>query len=123
MMSITNKKWILKTRPVDLVKESDFEFIEEVLPDLEDGQILIANNYLSVDPTQRMWLTEAPGYLPPIQIGEVVRSGGIGTVLESKNSKYTEGDLVTGLVGWQTHTISTGTVSYTHLTLPTILLV
>ena len=55
MMSTTNKKWILKTRPVDLVKESDFEFIEEVLPELEDGQILIANNYLSVDPTQRMW--------------------------------------------------------------------
>ncbi len=108
MMSTTNKKWILKTRPVDLVKESDFEFIEEVLPELEDGQILIANNYLSIDPTQRMWLTDVPGYMPPIQIGEVVRSGGIGTVLESKNPKYNEGDLVTGLVGWQTHTISTG---------------
>ncbi len=60
MMSITNKKWILKNRPVDLVKESDFEFIEEVFPELEDGQILIANNYLSVDPTLRMWLTYAP---------------------------------------------------------------
>ena len=78
MMSITNKKWILKTRPVDLVKESDFEFIEEVLPEIEDGEILIANNYLSADPTQRMWLTDAPGYMPPIQIGEVVRSGCIG---------------------------------------------
>ena len=55
-MSITNKKWILKTRPVDLVKESDFEFIEEVLPEIEDGEILTANQYLSADPTQRMWL-------------------------------------------------------------------
>ena len=88
MMATANKKWILKTRPVDLVKESDFEFIEEVLPELEDGQILIANNYLSVDPTQRMWLTDVPGYMPPIQIGEVIRSGGIGTVLESKNPIY-----------------------------------
>ena len=121
MMSITNKKWILKTRPVDLVKESDFEFIEEVLPELEDGQILIANNYLSVDPTQRMWLTDVPGYMPPIQIGEVVRSGGIGTVLESKNPKYNEGDLVTGLVGWQTHTISTGKAENAFRVIPNVL--
>ena len=121
MMSITNKKWILKTRPVDLVKESDFEFIEEVLPEIEDGEILIANNYLSADPTQRMWLTDAPGYMPPIQIGEVVRSGGIGTVLESKNPKYTKGDLVTGMVGWQTHTISTGKAENAFRVIPNVL--
>ena len=121
MMSTTNKKWILKTRPIDLVKESDFEFIEEVLPELEEGQILIANNYLSVDPTQRMWLTDVPGYMPPIQIGEVVRSGGIGTVLASKNPKYNEGDLVTGLVGWQTHTISTGKAENAFRVIPNVL--
>jgi len=120
-MSITNKKWILKTRPVDLVKESDFEFIEEVLPEIEDGEILTANQYLSADPTQRMWLRDVEGYMPPIQIGEVVRSSGIGKVLESKNPKYNEGDLVTGMVGWQTHTISTGKAENAFRVIPDIL--
>jgi len=106
-MSIVNKKWILKKRPTGLVENSDFAFIEEPIPDLQDGEVLIANQYLSVDPTQRMWLNDLPGYLPPVQIDEVVRSGGIGKVLESRHPDYGEGDLVNGLVGWQTHIIST----------------
>ena len=50
-MGITNKKWILKSRPNGLVEKSNFEFIEENLPDIEEGQILIETEYLSVDPT------------------------------------------------------------------------
>ena len=103
-----NQKWILKQRPTGLVDESNFEFIEEELPSVKDGEILIQNEYLSVDPTQRMWLTDMPGYLPPIQIDEVIRSGGMGRVIESKNDKFDEGDLVNGFVGWQTHLISNG---------------
>ena len=103
-----NRKWILKKRPTGLVDESNFEFIEEELPAVKDGEILIQNKYLSVDPTQRMWLTDMPGYLPPIQIDEVIRSGGMGRVIESKNDKFDEGDLVNGFVGWQTHLISNG---------------
>ena len=103
-----NRKWILKKRPTGLVDESNFEFIEEELPAVKDGEILIQNEYLSVDPTQRMWLTDMPGYLPPIQIDEVIRSGGMGRVIESKNDKFDEGDLVNGFVGWQTHLISNG---------------
>ena len=103
-----NKKWILKKRPIGLVDESNFEFIEEKLPDLKDGEILIQNEYLSVDPTQRMWLTDMPGYLPPIQIDEVIRSSGMGRVIQSKSDKFDEGDLINGLVGWQTHLISDG---------------
>ena len=103
-----SKKWILKKRPVGLVDESNFEFIEEELSELQDGQILIETEYLSVDPTQRMWLTDMPGYLPPIQIDEVIRSSGMGRIIASKNDKFDEGDLVNGLVGWQTHLISDG---------------
>ena len=87
-MGITNKKWILKSRPKGLVEKSNFEFIEENLPDIEEGQILIQTEYLSVDPTQRMWLTDVPGYLPPIQIDEVIRSGGMGRIIQSKNEKW-----------------------------------
>ena len=107
-MSLTNKKWILKTRPTGLVEASNFELIEEALPELNDGDILIQTEYLSVDPTQRMWLTDVPGYLPPIQIDELIRSGGMGRVIQSKNSNFKEGDLVSGFVGWQTHLISDG---------------
>ena len=102
----TNKKWILKNRPEGLVKDSDFELITEELGEIQEGEILIKNEYLSFDPTQRMWLTDLPGYLPPVQIDEVVRAGGMGRVLESKNPKSKEGDLIFGMVGWQTHLIT-----------------
>ena len=107
-MSLTNKKWILKTRPKGLVEASNFELIEEAMPELNEGKILIQTEYLSVDPTQRIWLTDRPGYLPPIQIDEVIRSGGMGRVIQSKNPNFKEGDLVSGIVGWQTHLISDG---------------
>ena len=104
-MSVTNTKWILKERPQGLVKNENFELIKEELRDIQDGEVLIENQYLSFDPTQRMWLTDLPGYLPPVQIDEVVRSGGIGKIVESKNENFSEGDLVSGMVGWQTHHI------------------
>ena len=103
-----NQKWILKERPTGLVDDSNFLFIEEDLPEINDGEILIQTEYLSVDPTQRMWLTDMPGYLPPIKIDEVIRSGGMGRVIASKNERFNEGELVNGFVGWQTHLISDG---------------
>lgn len=107
-MTIITKKWLLKKRPEGLVKNTDFQLVEESLPELKEGEILIKNEYLSVDPTQRMWLNDAPGYLPPIQIDEVIRSGGMGRVIESKNEKFQVGVLVNGFVNWQTHFISDG---------------
>ena len=102
-MTIENRKWILKERPSGLVKDSDFELVSEVLPKINEGEILLENLYLSFDPTQRSWLNDVPGYLPPIQIGEVIRSGGIGRVIDSNNPEYKTGDLTFGLIGWQTH--------------------
>ena len=55
-MSLTNKKWVLKTRPRGLVETSNFELIEDAVPEINEGEILIQTEYLSVDPTQRMWL-------------------------------------------------------------------
>ena len=105
-MTIENKKWILKERPSGLVKDSDFELVNEVLPKINEGEILLENLYLSFDPTQRGWLNDIPGYLPPVQIGEVIRSGGIGKVIDSKNPEYKIGDLTFGLIGWQTHCLT-----------------
>ena len=105
-MKIENKKWVLKERPSGLVKDSDFELVNEVLPKINEGEILLENLYLSFDPTQRGWLNDIPGYLPPVQIGEVIRSGGIGKVIDSKNPEYKIGDLTFGLIGWQTHCLT-----------------
>ncbi len=84
-MGIKNKKWVSKERPSGLVKDSDSELVIETLPEIKEGEIILENMYLSFDPTQRGWLNDVPGYLPPVQIGEVVRSGGMGRGLESKN--------------------------------------
>ena len=105
-MTIENRKWILKERPSGLVKDSDFELVTEVLPKINEGEILLENLYLSFDPTQRGWLNDVPGYLPPVQIGEVIRSGGIGKVIDSNNPEYKTGDLTFGLIGWQTHCLT-----------------
>jgi len=56
--------------------------------------------YLSIDPTIRTWMNDAPGYLPPIEIDAVVRSGGLGTVVESRNDAYPVGSTVFGMMGW-----------------------
>jgi NADPH-dependent curcumin reductase len=95
----------LAARPVGMLKDSDIERRDEALPEtLEPGTILVETMYLSVDPTQRIWM-EHDSYLPAIQIGEVVRSLGAGRVLRSNADGYSEGDFVSGLLGWQTHAV------------------
>ena len=116
-----NTKWVLKERPIGLVKDSDFELIKEEIDELNDQEILLENLYLSFDPTQRMWLNDMPGYLPPVQIGEVVRSGGVGKVIDSKHSDYKVGDLVFGFVGWQSHCLIAPTQDERFRVIPDIL--
>jgi NADPH-dependent curcumin reductase CurA len=89
-----------------MVDGSTTEVVEVEVPEIEDGQALIAVRYLSIDPTIRTWMDDAPGYLPPIGIGEVIRAGGAGEVIETKSDRYQVGDLVTGLTGWQEYVVA-----------------
>ena len=120
-MTIKNTKWVLKNRPQGLVKDTDFQLTTEMLSEIQEDEILIENLYLSFDPTQRTWLNDMPGYLPPVQIDEVVRSGGIGRVLESKNAEYKVGDLAFGFVGWQSHCVTKPTGDDRFRVIPDIL--
>ena len=120
-MTIENTKWVLKNRPQGLVKDTDFQLTTEMLSEIQEDEILIENLYLSFDPTQRTWLNDMPGYLPPVQIDEVVRSGGIGRVLESKNAEYKVGDLAFGFVGWQSHCVTKPTGNDRFRVIPDIL--
>lgn len=100
-----NRTIRLAARPSGMLKNSDLEWRDDPIPEtLEPGTILVETLYLSVDPTQRIWM-EHDSYLPAIAIGEVIRSLGAGRVLRSNAPGYAEGDLVYGVVGWQTHAV------------------
>jgi NADPH-dependent curcumin reductase CurA len=104
----TNRQTCLRERPDGRIDELTFETVEEAVPDPGPGQALVRNLYLSVDPTNRAWIGEEPTYLPPVAIGEVMRSVGLGRVVSSNSNAYPEGALVTGLVGWQEYTLAGG---------------
>lgn len=91
-----------------MVKDSDFQWAEEPVADLEDGQVLVRTVYLSLDPTNRIWASETEGYMPPVELGSVMRGMGIGVVEESRNPGFVRGDLVQGLLGWQRYAVSDG---------------
>lgn len=104
-MSFTNRQLLLKTRPEGLVSLDNFDLREGTTPELADGQALVKVLYLSMDPTNRVWMSDIPQYMPPVAIGEVMRSLGLGRVVASKSSRYAVGDLVQGLVGWQDYAL------------------
>jgi NADPH-dependent curcumin reductase len=83
-------------------------FREEPLFDPKEGQVLVRNLYLSLDPTMRGWVTDLPGYLPPVAIGEVMRGGAIGVVEQSRNNQFPKGAYVSGMLGWQDYALSDG---------------
>lgn len=101
-----NRSFRLASRPVGDIKESDFEYREEPIPTPGDGEILVRTIYLSLDPTNRIWMSDMPQYMPPVEIGEVMRGVVTGVVEESKNPNFQQGDLVSGMLGWQDYAIA-----------------
>lgn len=103
-----NRQWRLAARPVGKFKESDFGFAEVPVPALNDGELLVHNQYLSLDPTNRGWANEVDTYLPAVKLGDVMRGGAIGVVEESRNPNFKAGDHVSGLLGWQDYAVTDG---------------
>lgn len=107
-MTKINQQWLLASRPVGQIKESNFKWHESPVDELQDGEVLIRNIYLSLDPTNRGWMNPTATYLPALDIGDVMRGMAVGVVEQSKNATFSEGDLVQGLLGWQLYTTSDG---------------
>lgn len=107
MSTATNRRWVLASRPKGMVERSDFEWREEPVPAVGDGEFLVRNLWLSCDPTQRGWI-EMDTYVPAVPIGEVMRSVSAGQVIESKHPGFRAGELVSGAFGWQDYAISNG---------------
>lgn len=103
-----NQQWRLVSRPVGLIKESDFQWTEETLPVPGDGELLVRIIYLSLDPAIRGWVNDVKSYMPPVALGEVMRGIALGVVEQSRHPKFKTGELVQGLLGWQTHALSDG---------------
>jgi len=96
-----NRQVLLKSRPTGIPQAEHFEITERPAPELREGQILVRNQFLSVEPAMRGWVNAAANYSTPVGIGEVMRSIAAGTVIASKNPKFAEGDRVMGMFGWQ----------------------
>ena len=103
-----NRQILLAARPVGMIKESDCTLREAPVRALAEGEFLVRNVYLSLDPTIRGWMNEADTYLPAIKIGDVMRGYGVGVVEESRNPQYPPGTIVLGMIGWQDYTVGPG---------------
>ena len=105
MRDDVNRTIKLRSRPVGEIDDSVFELSEEEVPEPGEGQALVRNLCLSLDPTNRVWISDTPSYLPPVGIGDVMRGLGVGRVVSSKSDDYAEGSLVSGLLGWQDYAL------------------
>jgi NADPH-dependent curcumin reductase CurA len=101
-----NRRFVLRERPDGRIGPGTFELVDEPVPNIVEGEALVRTQWISLDPTNRGWIRDAPGYLPPVGIGEVMRGLGLGRVVASKHPGYREGQLVTGLLGWQEWTVA-----------------
>ncbi|BBY08892.1 NADP-dependent oxidoreductase [Mycobacterium noviomagense] len=105
MPELMNRQIVLRRRPSGLVQPGDTELITAPAPEPAEGEALLRNTYIGIDAAVRTWLNDQPGYLPPVQLGEVIRAAGIGEVVASRCDAYTIGDVVTTLSGFQEYVI------------------
>jgi NADPH-dependent curcumin reductase CurA len=114
-----SKRWVLLRRPRGDIKPGDLGLVEGPIRDLDDGEVLVRTVYLSLDPTNRIWMSDQEQYMPPVEIGDTMRGGGIGVVERSRSDAFRQGDVVNpGLTGWSTHTIVQGAALNPVPTLP-----
>ncbi|AQR60372.1 NADP-dependent oxidoreductase [Brevundimonas sp. LM2] len=115
-MAQQNRQWVLRQRPHGLVQDGDLELVSTPVPDLQPDELLIRTLYLSLDPTNRTWMNDAVGYLPPVGLGDVMRGLTLGVVEQSRSDRFAVGDLVsTALGGWGDYgVVPAGGVSRVH---------
>src|SRR5262245_64174794 len=100
-MSMSNRVVRLKKRPVGEVKPDDFAIVEEPLAELQDGEIRVRIDYVSLDPAMRGWIAEGRSYVEPVALGDVMRAYAAGHVEQSRNPEFSIRDALTGLPGVQ----------------------
>lgn len=104
---MNNRQITLKSRPVGIPQPEHFELKTVTVPDLADGEFLVENHYLSVDPAQRGYVNDENNYAPPVPIGAVMRAMAVGKVIASKHADFAEGQFLYGWFGWQDYCVAT----------------
>jgi hypothetical protein len=100
-----NQQILLDNRPQGEAVASNFKLVATDTPALQEGQVLVRNHYLSLDPYMRGRMNDAKSYAQPQPLGEVMQGGTAGEVVESRSPKFAVGDKVVGFGGWQEYTV------------------
>jgi NADPH-dependent curcumin reductase len=104
-MDSVNHQLLLAARPVGQAQESDFELTEKPVAEPAEGEVVVRVLYVSLDPAMRGWMREGRSYVPPVQIGEVMRAFAAGVVVASNDAGVAIGDHVAGLLGVQEYAV------------------
>jgi NADPH-dependent curcumin reductase len=107
-MKAINHQFRLAARPVGMPKRSDWNYVDEPVSEPGDGELLVKVLYISLDPAMRGWMNEGKSYIPPVEIGEVMRAGAAGRVIASRHPGFAIGDHVVGSFGMQEYARSNG---------------
>jgi NADPH-dependent curcumin reductase len=105
---MTNQQIRLAKRPSGMLADDDFTLTEEAIPALADGQFLIQNEFVSLDPAMRGWMNEGTTYIRGVELGAVMRAFAVGKVVQSNHPDFAVGQYVSGLTGVQTYAVSNG---------------
>jgi NADPH-dependent curcumin reductase CurA len=111
MTKPSNRQVLLKSRPTGIPQAENFEIVTTNVPELGDGEVLVRNIFLSVEPAMRGWVSNVANYAEPVPLGGVMRSFATGRIVESRHPDYQPGEYVMGLFGWQDYAaIKTDTI-------------
>ncbi len=107
-MSSTNTQVRLAARPTGLPRDSDWDVVEAPAQTPAEGEFVVRISHLSLDPAMRGWMNAGASYIDPVEIGDVMRAAGVGTVTASQHPGFVVGDHVAGAFGVQEHALSDG---------------
>jgi len=106
--SESNIKVLLAARPKGYPRNEDFLVIESEIPKIKEGELLVKIDWLSLDPYMRGRMNDVKSYAPSVEVGEVMVGGAVGTIIESRTSLFSTGEIVEGSFGWQSYALSNG---------------
>ena len=101
-----NKEIRFASRPAGMPTLDNFNIVDADMPQLNDGEVLVRTLYISVDPYLRGRMRAGRSYVPPFEVGEVIVSGVVGDVVESRAPEFAPGDTVNGMLGWRLYNVA-----------------
>ncbi len=104
--TVMNTQVVLKSRPVGMPIDDNFDVLSSPMPSPGDGEMLLRTLWLSLDPYMRGRMSDRASYAKPLEIGDVITGGVVSQVIESRNADFPVGTIVSGMYGWQSHAIA-----------------